>query len=46
MSFNVWVAEIEAIVTFVVDAERWRKYFDAGLTPLQAIEQYRIDDEA
>jgi hypothetical protein len=45
MSFNVWIGEIEAIVTFVADAERWRKYFEAGLTPMQAIEQYRIDEE-
>jgi hypothetical protein len=45
MSFNVWIGEIEAMVTFVVDAERWRKYFEAGLTLMQAIEQYRIDEE-
>lgn len=45
MSFEVWIAEIEAVATFTVDAERWRKYFEAGLTPLQAIEQYRIDEE-
>jgi hypothetical protein len=45
MSFTVWIGEIETTVTFVVDVDRWRKYFEAGLTPLQAIEQYRIDDE-
>lgn len=45
MNFTVWIGEIEAIVNFVVDAKRWRKYFDAGLTPMHAIEQYRIDDE-
>jgi hypothetical protein len=45
MSFETWIAEIEAVVTFDVDAELWRKYFDAGLTPLQAIEQNRIDEE-
>ena len=45
MDFQTWVAEIEAVVTFDVDAELWRKYFEAGLTPLQAIEQNRIDEE-
>jgi hypothetical protein len=45
MDFQTWIAEIEAVVTFDVDAELWRKYFDAGLTPLQAIEQNRIDEE-
>lgn len=45
MSFTVWIGEIEKTVTFVVDVDRWQKYFEAGLTPLQAIEQFRIDDE-
>lgn len=45
MKFDAWIAEIEAVVTFDVDADLWRKYFDAGLTPLQAIEQNAIDEE-
>lgn len=45
MDFQSWIAEIEAVVTFDVDAELWRKHFDAGLTLLQAIEQNRIDEE-
>ncbi len=45
MSFEAWIAEIEVVVTFDVDADLWRKYFDAGLTPLQTIEQNRIDEE-
>ncbi len=45
MNFQAWISEIEDIVTFDVDAELWRKYFDAGLTPLQAIEQNRVDEE-
>ena len=45
MNSQAWITEIEAVVTFDVDAELWRKYFDAGLTPLQAIEQNRIDEE-
>ena len=45
MKFQAWLSEIESTVTFDVDAELWRKYFDAGLTPLQAIEQNRVDEE-
>lgn len=45
MSFEAWIAEVEALVTFDVDTDLWRKYFDAELTPLQAIEQHRIDEE-
>lgn len=45
MQFNTWIAEIEEMVTFDVDAEMWRKYFDVGLTPLAAIEQHRTDEE-
>lgn len=45
VKFQDWISEIEDTVTFVVDAEPWRKYFDAGLTPLQAIEQHRVDEE-
>lgn len=45
MKFQTWIAEIEGTVTFDVDAELWRKYFDAGLTPLQAIEQNRVGEK-
>ncbi len=45
LDFQTWIAEIEAVVTFDIDAALWRKYFDAGLTPLEAIEQNRIDEE-
>ncbi len=45
MNFQTWISEIEAVVTFDVDAELWRKYFDAGLTSHQAIEQNRADEE-
>ena len=46
MTFHAWIAEIEAIVTFDVDAEEWRKYFDAGLNSQDAIVQHRVDEEA
>lgn len=45
MHFDAWIAAIEDVVTFDVDAELWRKYFNAGLTPLEAIEQNRTDEE-
>jgi hypothetical protein len=45
MSFATWIAEIADLVTFDVDTETWRKYFDVGLTPVQAIEQHRADEE-
>lgn len=45
MKFQAWIAEIEYAVNFDIDAELWRKYFDAGLTPLQAIEQNQVDEE-
>ena len=45
MDFQSWIAEVEALVTFDVDAELWLKYFEAGLKPIQAIEQNRIDEE-
>ena len=45
MPFDKWIAAIEHVVTFDVDATLWRKYFDAGLTPLEAIEQNRVDEE-
>jgi len=30
MTFETWVAEVQAIVTFVIDPEAWRRYYDAG----------------
>ena len=45
MDFDTWIAEIEAVVTFDIDAEVWRKYFYAGVTPLEAIEQNSMDED-
>jgi len=45
MTFETWVAEVQAIVTFVIEAEEWRRYYDAKLSPLDAIAQHRTDDE-
>ena len=45
MKFEAWISEIEAIVDFDIDAEVWRRYFDVGLKPLEAIDQHRVDEE-
>lgn len=45
MSFEAWVAEIQETVTFVIDPEEWRKYYDAGLSPHDAIAQHVADEE-
>ena len=33
MTFETWVAEVQAIVTFVIEPEEWRRYYDAKLSP-------------
>ena len=45
MKFDAWIAEIQDTVTFVVEPEEWRKYYDAELSPLDAIAQHRTDEE-
>ena len=45
MKFDTWISDIEAVVDFDIDAELWRKYFDADLKPLEAIAQHRVDEE-
>ena len=45
MTFETWVAKVQAIVTFVIDPEEWRRYYDAKLSPLDAVAQHRTDDE-
>lgn len=45
MSFEAWVAEIQELVTFVIEADEWRKYYDAKLSPLDAIAQHLADEE-
>lgn len=45
MKFEAWISDIEAIVNFDIDAESWRKYFEIGLKPLEAIDQHRVDEE-
>ena len=45
MKFEAWLAEIQETVTFVIEPEEWRKYYDAGLSPLDAIAQRLADEE-
>ena len=45
MDFETWIAEIQGVVTFVVEPEEWRRYYDAKLSPLDAIAQRCADEE-
>ncbi len=45
MSFEVWIAEVQAIVTFVIEPDEWRKYYDAKLSPVDAIAQHNVDED-
>jgi hypothetical protein len=45
MSFQTWIAELQAIVTFVIEPDEWRKYYDAGLSSVDAIAQHNVDED-
>ncbi len=45
MDFATWIAEIQQIVTFVIEPDDWRKYYDADLSPLDAITQHQTDED-
>ncbi len=45
MDFKTWIAEVQDTVTFVIDPDEWRKYYDAELSPLDAIAQHRTDED-
>ena len=45
MDFETWIAEVQGIVTFVIEPEEWRRYYDAGLSPLDAVAQHITDEE-
>ncbi len=45
MSFESWVAEVQDVLTFVIEPDEWRKYYDAGLAPVDAIAQHNTDEE-
>lgn len=45
MGFETWIAEVQGIVTFVVESEEWRRYYDAGLSPFDAVAHHIKDEE-
>ncbi len=45
LDFDAWIAEVQHVLTFVAEADEWRRYYDAGLSPLDAIAQHRTDEE-
>ena len=45
VKFEAWLAEIQETVTFVIEPDEWRKYYDAKLSPLDAIAQHVADEE-
>ena len=45
MSVENWLAELQDVLTFVIEPDEWRKYYDAGLTPVDAIAQHNTDEE-
>jgi len=45
MDFEAWISEVQGIVTFVVEPEEWRRYYDAGLSSLDAVAQHITDEE-
>ena len=45
MKFEAWLSEIQEAVTFVIEPDEWRKYYDAELSPLDAIAQRLADEE-
>ncbi len=45
LSFETWAAEVQGVLTFVIEPDEWRKYYDAGLVPVDAIAQHTTDEE-
>jgi len=45
MDFDAWINEIQQTVTFVIEPDDWRKYYDAQLSPLDAIAQHQTDED-
>ena len=45
MNFETWIAEVQGVVAFVVEREEWRRYYDADLSPLDAVAQHIADEE-
>jgi hypothetical protein len=43
-AFQAWIARVEAEIAADVNAGSYRQYFDAGLTPAQAVLRDRQND--
>jgi hypothetical protein len=45
MDFETWVAEVQRVATFVIEPDDWRRYYDADLSPVDAIAQHLADED-
>lgn len=47
MCFDEWLGRVdrEILAEGELDPADWRSYYDAGLTPVEAVYQDRIDNE-
>lgn len=45
MNFETWVAEVQCVVTFIIEPDEWRRYYDADLSPVDLIAQHRVDKD-
>lgn len=43
--FKAWMSEVQHVLTFVAEPDEWRRYYDAGLSPLDAIAQHNTDED-
>ena len=39
------MSEVQHVLTFVAEPDEWRRYYDAGLSSLDAIAQHNIDED-
>ena len=44
-SFETWMSEVQHVLTFIAEPEEWRRYYDAGLSSLDAIAQHNTDED-
>ncbi len=46
MKFAQWIIEVQQEIASDVEPSAYRGYFDAGLSPVEAVMQSRLDDDA
>lgn len=44
-NFETWMSDVQHVLTFIAEPDEWRRYYDAGLSPLDAIAQHRADED-